>query len=150
MPSTTNRGPNNPNPRRRTALLWTVQGLLTCLFLFAGGVKLAMPRETLAHMTGLPGTFMQFIGVAELLGGLGLLLPGLLRIRQGLTRLAAAGLVVIMIGATTLTVAKQGIVPAALPFVTGALLVVVIRGRRQWGWHRGPSEPAAPHETAQA
>jgi hypothetical protein len=62
--------------------LWKVQGLLALLFLFAGGVKL-----------GLPGLFVRLIGVAEVLGGAGLILPGLPRVRQGLTPLAAAGLV---------------------------------------------------------
>jgi hypothetical protein len=48
----------------------------------------------------LPGWFLRFLGVAAVLGALGLVLPGLLRIRPGLTPLAAAGLVIIMIGAT--------------------------------------------------
>jgi hypothetical protein len=80
----------------------------------------------------LPGAFMKFVAVAELIGALGLVLPGLLRIKLGLTPLAAAGLAIIMIGATTVTAATQGIAPAALPFVVGALLIVIIRGRRQW------------------
>jgi hypothetical protein len=105
--------------RRRNALLWTVQGLLAGLFLFAGGVKLAMPIGVLQQVSKLPGA-------------LGLVLPGLLRIKPGLTPLAAAGLVIIMIGATAVTAATQGIAPAALPFVVGALLIVIIRGRRQW------------------
>jgi hypothetical protein len=79
---------------------------------------------------------MKFVAVAELIGALGLVLPGLLRIKPGLTPLAAAGLVIIMIGATTVTAATQGIAPAALPFVVGALLIVIIRGRRQW-WGAG-------------
>jgi hypothetical protein len=118
--------------RRRNALLWTVQGLLAGLFLFAGGVKLAMPIGVLQQVSKLPGAFMKFVALAELIGALGLVLPGLLRIKPGLTPLAAAGLVIIMIGATAVTAATQGIAPAALPFVVGALLIVIIRGRRQW------------------
>ena len=45
----------------------------------------------------LSGTFLQFIGVCEALGGLGLILPGLLRIKPGLTPLAAVGLVIIVV-----------------------------------------------------
>src|SRR6266536_39236 len=85
--------------RRRRIMnraLWIVQGLLAPLFLFAGGAKLAMPLDELAAQTGLPGPFIVFISVAELLGAIGLILPGLLRIRPGLTPLAAAGLVIIM------------------------------------------------------
>jgi hypothetical protein len=72
--------------------LWIVQGLLAVLFIFAGGMKLVVPIETLTQQTPLPGLFVRFIGVAELLGGLGLVLPWLLRIRPFLTPLAAAGL----------------------------------------------------------
>ena len=81
--------------------LWIVQGLLALIFLFTGGMKLALPLEELTAQLPLPGWFVRFLGVAEVLGAIGLILPGLLRIRPGLTPLAAAGLVIIMIGATT-------------------------------------------------
>src|SRR3989475_3590159 len=81
--------------------LWIVQGLLSALFLFAGGAKLVLPLDQMTGPVALPGWFLRFIGVAEVLGALGLVLPGLLRIRPGLTPLAAAGLVIIMIGATS-------------------------------------------------
>jgi hypothetical protein len=119
-------------PRRRNIVLWSVQGVLAALFLFTGVVKLTMPIAVLAQVSKLPGAFMRFIAVAELVGALGLVLPGLFRIKRGLTPLAAAALLIIMIGATTLTAANQGIAPAALPFVVGALLVVILRGRREW------------------
>src|SRR2546429_7669316 len=80
--------------------LWIVQGLLATLFLFAGGAKLVLPLDQMAGPVALPGWFLRFIGVAEGLGALGLVLPGLLRIRPGLTPPAATGLVIIMIGAT--------------------------------------------------
>src|SRR2546428_5810460 len=83
--------------------LWIVQGLLAALFLFAGGAKLVLPLDQMTGPVALPGWFLRFLGVAEVLGALGLLLPGLLRIRPGLTPLAAAGLVIIMIGATVIT-----------------------------------------------
>ena len=68
-----------------TYALWSVQGLLTLLFLFAGGMKLVLPLEALTAQMPLPGLFVRFIGVAEVLGALGLILPALLRIRPGLT-----------------------------------------------------------------
>jgi uncharacterized membrane protein YphA (DoxX/SURF4 family) len=62
-------------------VLWVIQTLLALLFLFSGGVKLAMPIEPMAKQAGLPGTFLRFIGVMEVLGAIGLILPGMLRIR---------------------------------------------------------------------
>ena len=87
----------------------------------------------------LPGLLLRFIGVCEVLGGLGLILPGLLRIRPGLTPLAAAGLVIIMIGATGLTFAGDGLAPALFPFVVGILAAFVAYGRWRLAPHRGRS-----------
>ncbi len=109
--------------------LWVIQGLLAALFLYAGGFKLAMALADLAKVSPLPPLFLKFIGLCEVTGALGLILPGLLHIREGLTPLAAAGLVVIMIGATVITIATQGVGPAVLPFVTGILAATVARGR---------------------
>ncbi len=97
--------------------LWIVQVLLAALFVFAGGMKLVVPIEEMAKQTGLSAGFLRFIGVAELLGGLGLVLPGLTNIMTGLTPLAAAGLTVIMVGAVVLTLATSGVGSALLPFV---------------------------------
>jgi hypothetical protein len=80
--------------------LWIVQGLLTALFLFGGYVKLTMSAEELAAICSLPVLFVRFISVCELLGGLGLILPGIFKIRTELTPLAAAGLTIITLGAT--------------------------------------------------
>jgi hypothetical protein len=123
-------------------LLWINQGLLAALFLFAGVVKLTMPIRALAQQTGLPGGFMRLIAVAEVLGALGLVLPGLLCIRRGLTPLAATGLAIIMVGAVIVTVATHGVAPAAFPLVVGILLASVIRGRRTWT--RPPASSARP------
>ena len=122
-------GKDSRNRRKVSALLWIVQVLLALLFLFAGGMKLVMPIEMLTKDTSLPGLFLRFIGVAEVLGGIGLVLPGLLRIRPGLTPLAAAGLMIIMIGATVLTLASGSVVTALIPLVVGLLLVLIAYGR---------------------
>jgi len=120
-----------------TYTLWIIQGLLALLFVFAGGFKLFfMPVDELVKETGLPGPFMRFISVAELLGGIGLILPSLLRIRPGLTPLAAAGLVVIMIGATVLTLGKGDVAPALAPLAVGLLLAFLAYGR----WRLAPVE----------
>jgi hypothetical protein len=122
--------------KNRNRVLWTVQCLLAPLFLFAGGVKLALPVEVLTQQMPLPGLFVRFIGVCEVLGALGLVLPGLLRMRQGLTWLAAAGLTIVMTGATVLTLAATGAASAAMPLVVGLLAAFVARGR----WAAGQSK----------
>ena len=118
--------------KQPNAALWVIQGLLAALFLFAGGFKLALPLAALAKVSPLPAAFLKFIGVCEVTGAVGLILPGLLRIRTGLTPLAAAGMVIIMIGATVVTVATQGAAPAALPFCVGILAATVALGRRRF------------------
>jgi hypothetical protein len=110
--------------------LWIVQGLLAALFLFAGGFKLATPMADLARVSPLPAGFLKFIGACEVLGALGLLLPGLFRVRLGLTPLAAAGLVVIMLGAVVVTAITQNVPSAMLPLVVGGLATVVAVSRR--------------------
>jgi uncharacterized membrane protein YphA (DoxX/SURF4 family) len=78
--------------------LWTVQVLLVLLFLLTGGMKLFLPIEAMTKQVPLPGLFLRFIGVAEVLGAIGLIFPGLLRIRQILTPLAAVGLAFVAYG----------------------------------------------------
>ena len=109
--------------------LWIAQGLLAALFLFAGGMKLVLPTDTLAAQSHLPGAFMKFIGLAEALGALGLVLPGIFHIRERLTPLAAAGLVIIMIGAVVTTIVQGQGLGAIVPAVVGLLAAYVARGR---------------------
>lgn len=116
--------------------------MLALLFLFAGEAKLVMSAADLTAQTPLPAAFLRFIGVMEILGGLGLVLPGMLRIRTGLTPLAAAGLVIIMIGAVIVTVQTMGFAMAILPLVTGALAAFVAYSR----WRAAPVN--AVHATA--
>jgi hypothetical protein len=125
-----------------TYALWIVQGLLGLLFLFAGGMKLVLPLEALTAEMQLPGWFVRFIGVAEALGAIGLILPGLLRIQPGLTPLAAAGLVIIMIGAAVLTLSGGDVASALIPLVVGLLLTFVAYGRWRLAPHRGSSHPS--------
>jgi hypothetical protein len=97
-------------------------------------MKLAMPLEMLAQICPLPALFMKFAGVAELLGVVCLILPGLLRIRPVLTPLAASGLVGVMIGATVATLATGPVAPALVPLVVGILAGSVAYGR----WRLAP------------
>ena len=117
--------------RRLNTVLWIVQTLLAALFLFAGVMKLILPIEAMAGPVELPGPFLRFIGVAEALGALGLILPGLFKIRPVLTPIAAAGLVVIMAGATVITAMGGQIAPALIPLAVGLLASSVAYGRRR-------------------
>lgn len=121
---------------RNNKVLWVVQGLLAALFLFAGGAKLVLPAEAMKGPIELPVAFLRFIGVAEVLGAIGLIVPWLTHIRPVLTPLAAVGLVVIMIGATVLTGVGMGVAQAAFPGVIGSLALVVANGRRPVGFAR--------------
>ena len=110
--------------------LWIIQGLLAALFLFAGGTKLIMPIEEMTKdMPTMPGLLLRFIGVCEILGAFGLVLPWLTRIKPWLTPLAAAGLVIIMIGAVVITVRTMGVLPAIFPFVVGIFAVWIAWAR---------------------
>jgi hypothetical protein len=124
--------------------LWIIQGLLAALFLFAGGVKFAMPLDEMVAQSGLAGPLILFVGAAEVLGALGLVLPGLLRIRPGLTPLAAAGLAIIMVGATLITLATMDAVLALMPLVTGLFALFVAYGRLRLAPHRRLAQPATP------
>jgi DoxX-like family len=110
-------------------VVWSVQGLLALVFVFAGAMKLITPVEVLAEQTPLPGLLIQFVGVAELLGGLGLVLPCLLRIRPGLTVLAAVELAHVMLGAVVITLAIGGGALALMPAIVGLLLGFVAYAR---------------------
>ena len=110
-------------------LLWILQALLGALFVLSGVMKFVMPVEEMTKQMALPGWFLHFIGIAEVLGGLGLILPGLLHKNTGLAPLAAAGLVVIMIGACVITLMIGGGVLVLIPLVTGILAAFVAYGR---------------------
>ncbi|NTW44110.1 MAG: DoxX family protein [Anaerolineaceae bacterium] len=83
-------------------LLWVLQIFLGVYFLFTGIVHFVIPPGLPAPMAWMyelsPGLHV-FSGIAEILAGLGLILPGLTKIQTRLTPLAALGLVLLMIGA---------------------------------------------------
>ena len=114
---------------KRNVTLWVIQGLLAALFLFAGSMKLILPIEAMAGPVSLPGWFLRFIGVAEVTGAIGLILPWLTRIQPRLTPVAASGLVIIMSGATVITVIGGPAATAAVPFMVGLLAATVAYAR---------------------
>ena len=129
------------NPKAINVLLWSLQVLLGLFFaLGSGAPKLLLPIEDIAMPLALPHWFLLFIGVAEVLGGLGLILPGLTRIRTGLTPLAAAGLVLVTIGATVYQLAAGQPGNALFAVVVGLLAGFVAYGR----WQLAPLRQSHP------
>ena len=93
---------NQPAPSKAlNIILWIAQVLLAGMFLMSGFMKVAQPIEELAKMlpwaSQVPEGLVRFIGISEVLGGLGLILPSLLRIKPALTVWAALGLATVMI-----------------------------------------------------
>jgi hypothetical protein len=124
--------------------LWILQGLLALVFVFAGVVKLMMPLAVLLQQMPLPAWVLRSVSASEIAGALGLVLPALLRVRPGLTVLAAAGLAVLMLGATVFTVQHDGAAPAVAPLVLAVCCALVVYGRSRLV----PVRPASAPEHA--
>ena len=113
-------------------LLWIVQILLALVFLMSGASKFLMPYADMVKDSPVkfPYAFFLFIGVCEILGAVGLVVPWLMKKKPGLTPLAAALLVIIMIGAVVVTVMGPMAPLAVVPAVAGLLCVFVAWGRK--------------------
>src|SRR4051812_11349976 len=111
-------------------ILWILQILVGLVFIMSGTMKFIMPYADMIKDAPVvfPHWFFLFIGVCEILGGLGLILPWALKIKPGLTPLAAALLIVIMIGAVVIS-AMMGLAYAIVPFVVGLMLIFIVYGR---------------------
>jgi len=110
--------------------LWIIQILLAAAFLVSGITKISRPSEKLK--AGLPEFHpgvIRLISAAEILGALGLILPGVTGIAPILTPVAASGLAIIMIGAVVTHVRRKEGRPAAMNLVLLILAVVVAVGR---------------------
>jgi len=110
-----------------SAAIWIVQALLAGLFALSGATKLAAPPAELVARIGIVLT--KFIGVAELAGAAGLILPAATRFRPHLTPLAAACLGIVMFFATAFHVAHGEAPQAAFTIAIGGLALLVVWGR---------------------
>lgn len=121
--------------------LWVVQVLLAVMFLMSGIMKATMPIEKLSAMmpwTGsVPSAMVRFIGIAELLGGIGLLLPSLLRIKPQLTVWAAVGLVTILLLSIPFHISRDETPMIGMNAMFMLLAVFVVWGR----WKKAPISP---------
>lgn len=121
--------------------LWIAQSLAAVAFVGAGLTKLTTPFVALGAMmpwaTHFPELAVRAIGAAELAGALGLILPSALRVQPRLTPLAAAALVLVMLGA-----AGTHVVLNEAPMMVPSLVLGALAGFVAWG--RGVKAPIAP------
>jgi uncharacterized membrane protein YphA (DoxX/SURF4 family) len=114
-------------------VLWIVQIVLALVFVMTGGLKLVLPLDKIAERmgreNGLPPTAMRIIGLLEVMGAIGVVLPAWTGILPWLTPLAAVGLMLTMMGATFENVRHKHFPMIALNFVLGVLAIFVIYGR---------------------
>lgn len=129
------------NAKRQNNILWTLQVLLAALFLMAGSMKLFQPISELAKMlpwaTEFPAVMVRFIGLSELLGAIGLLLPSIFRIQPILTPIAAIGLSIVQLLAMGfhLSRGESSMIGANIVFISLAVLIA---------WGRLKVAPIAP------
>lgn len=123
--------------------LWIAQVLLALMFLMAGAMKSAQPVEELAKSMSWVNDFsagmVRLIGASELLGGIGLLLPSLLRIRPLLTPLAALGLFIVMVFAFIYHVSKGEYELLPVNSILGTIALFIVWGR----YKKVPIQPKA-------
>lgn len=125
--------------------LWTLQILLGLFMAVASGLpKLILPADALPMPIPIPGALLVMIGVAEVLGGIGLIVPAVTRIQPWLVPLAAAGLSLIAIGGTAYQIAAGEIGNAGFAIAICLLCAFVGYGRWQLAPHRARSrQPVA-------
>ncbi|WOK08072.1 DoxX family protein [Imperialibacter roseus] len=129
------------SPNTLSIALWVTQGLLSVSFLCGAAMKLFQPVEQLSAMwpwtAEVPPAFLAFTGVVDLLGGVGIILPSLLRIKPWLTPVVAVAIVVQMVGASAFHVARgeASDIGANIVFALMALFI---------GWGRWKKAPVLP------
>ncbi len=114
-------------------LLWIVAGVLAAMFLLAGVMKIAMPKEKLLGIMVWAKTWpeprLKALGAVEVLGAVGLILPQALNIAPVLTPVAAVGCAIVMTGATIVHARMKDFTGIAMPGVLLILAIVVAAGR---------------------
>ncbi len=113
-------------------VLWVLQVFLGIYFLAIGIMHFVIPPGLPAQMSwmyDLPGWLHWVSGIAEILGGLGLILPSVTRIKPWLTPLAAVGLALVMVGAIVYHALRGEWMNITLNIINAAVLLFVAYGR---------------------
>ena len=114
--------------------LWAVQALLGVLFIATGVWKLLTPVPKLAAMIPwagqVPEGFLQATAVIDLLGGIGVLLPALVRIKPGLTITSALGCALLQACAIIFHLSRGEVLNTPFNFLLVGLSLFVAWGRR--------------------
>jgi uncharacterized membrane protein YphA (DoxX/SURF4 family) len=120
-------------PKALHIILWIAQVLLAGMFIMTGFMKIAQPIDQLSKMlpwaAQVPEALVRFIGVSELLGGLGLLLPAALRIKPALTVWAALGLVIVMLLASVFHISRGEYSAIGMNVILALLAAFIAWGR---------------------
>lgn len=114
------------------ALLWVLQIVFGLYFLFVGVLHFIVPEglpELMSWMYELPDSLHLTAGIAEIAGGLGLILPAITGIQPGLVPLAALGLAVVMLGAAIWHAGRGETTQIGLNVVNAAILLFIAYGR---------------------
>lgn len=115
--------------------LWVLQGLLAVLFLSAGDMKLFQPVAQQAAMypwTGeVPRLLLTIMGLVDVLGGIGIILPAILKIKPWLTVWAAAGIVLLMLSAIVFHISRHEAQVTGFNITVALLAGIVAWGRRK-------------------
>jgi hypothetical protein len=123
-------------PRALNMALWVGQLLLAALFFLVGYTHAAAPIEVAIQrapwVASLPVALVRFIGVAELAGAIGVMLPAATRIRPILTPLAALGLATMMALAIPFHLLRGEPTTVIINLVLGSLAGLVALGRARW------------------
>ncbi len=113
--------------------LWIAQVILAAMFLMSGFMKLSQPIDQLSKMlpwaAQVPEALVRFIGVAEVLGAVGLILPSLLRIQPKLTPIAAVGLALVMLFAVVFHISRGETPMIGMNFILIAIAAFIAWGR---------------------
>lgn len=128
-------------PQALHIALWIAQIVLGGMFIMAGTMKSTQPiaelSKTVPWSAQIPELLVRFIGVCELLGGIGLILPSILRIKPVLTPVAAIGLVIIMTFAMVYHISKDETNVIGFNAILGLVAAFI-------GWGRLKKAPIQP------
>lgn len=128
------------------ALLWTLQITVAVILLISGYTKVFLPHEQVAEAAEWTGAyteiFVRYIGVLDILGGLGLILPGLLNIYPRITGYTALGIAILMVAAMVLHIDRYEFGAIWINIFILIAGVIIAYGRL---WHA--STTARPHST---